>query len=153
MFALKPFSKRNMGVLPRAETPFGLMPEGFETLFNRLFTRWPMMEMADWPYAWGVTTEEKEKEIVVRFELPGFDPAEVKLELIGDRLMVEAEHKEAVEKGKEETERAYAHVKRDVTLPPAIEVEKAVALYKNGVLEVRIPRKAEAIARRIEVKT
>jgi HSP20 family protein len=142
-----------MEMLPRALTRFGWMPEEFSTLFNRLFTEWPVMEIPEWPYTWGLTMEEKEKEVVIRIELPGFEPEEVKVELLGERLMVEAELKEPAEKPEEKVERAYAHVKREVTLPPGVEPEKVEAFYRNGVLEIHLPRKPEAVGRRIEVKT
>jgi HSP20 family protein len=143
-----------MAPLPRTETPFRWLPE-FENLFNRFMT-WPAIEMYEWPYRWGLTMEEMEKEVVVRVELPGFTPEEIKVELLGERLMVEAEHKEPVEKKEKEVkaeEREYAHVKRELTLPPEVEMEKAEASYRNGVLEVHLPRKPEAVGRRIEVKT
>jgi len=154
MFALMPWRKRTVAPLPRMETPFRWLPEEFETLVNRLFTGLPVLETSEWPYRWGLTMEEKEKEIVVRVELPGFAPEEVKVEVTGERLMVEAEHKEPEKKEeKEKVEREYAHVKREVTLPPEIEAEKAEATFRNGVLEVHLPRKPEAVGRRIEVKT
>lgn len=155
MFALKPWTMRTTAPLPRAETPFGWMPEEFGGLFNRLFTGWPVMETPEWPHWWGLTTEEKEKEVVVRAELPGFTPEEVKVEVKGELLTVEAEHKEVPEKekGKEKAERTYARVRRVVTLPPEVEPEKAEAVYRHGVLEVRLPFKPEAVGRRIEVKT
>lgn len=152
MFALKPRTRRTE-LLSRAEAPFGWMPEDFTNWFNRFFTDWPVMEVPEWPYTWGLTTEEKETEFVVRVELPGFEPEEVKVELLGERLLVEAEHKEPAEKVEKKPERTYAHVKREVTLPPGVELEKAEAFYRNGVLEVRLPRKPEAVGRRIEVKT
>jgi len=151
MFALKPWTKRTLAPLP-SEAAFRLLPE-FETLFNRFFAPFPVIEMPEWPERWGLTTEEKEKEIVVRAELPGFTPEELKVEVTGERLMVEAEHKEPAEKKEEKTERAYVHVKRELTLPPGVEPEKAEATYRNGVLEVHVPRKPEAVGRRIEVKT
>jgi HSP20 family protein len=129
------------------------MPEEFATLFNRFLNTWPVLERAEWPYAWGLTTEEKEKEFVIRVELPGFEPEEVKVDLLAERLTVEAEHKEPAEKAAEKTEGAYAHVKRELTLPPGVELEKAEAVYRNGVLEVHLPRKPEAVGRRIEIKT
>jgi HSP20 family protein len=152
MFALRP-RRRTAALLPRIELPFSWMPEEFVPLFNRFFSSWPVMETPEWPYTWGLTTEEKEKEVVVRVELPGFEPTEVKVELLGERLTVEAEHKELAEKPEENTERTYAHVKRMVTLPPGVEPEKAEAVYRNGVLEVHLPRKPEVVGRRIEVKT
>jgi HSP20 family protein len=155
MFALKP--RKRTAALPRMEMPFSWMPEEFAPLFSRFFGSWPVMEVPEWPCTWGLTTEEKEKEIVVRVELPGFEPGELKVEFLGERLMVEAEHKEPAEKPEEKpekkTERAYAHVKREVTLPPGVEPEKAEAVYRNGVLEIHLPRKPEEMARRIEVKT
>jgi len=158
MFALKPVT-RMMPPLPRAEMPFGWLKEEFAPLFARLFEGWPVMETPEWPYRWAMTTEEKEKEVLVKFELPGFAPEEVKVELLGEELMIEAEHKEPVEKTEkpekpvEKVERTYAHVKRVMTLPPNVELEKITALYRNGVLEVYLPRKPEAVGRKIEVKT
>lgn len=151
MFALMP--RTRTALLPRTEAPFRWMPEEFETLFNRFFAGGPVMETPEWPYTWGVTTEEKEKEVVVRVELPGFEPAELKVEVTGELLTVEAEHREPAEKATEKAERTYAHVKRVITLPPTVELEKAEATYRNGVLEVHVPRTPEAVGRRIEVKT
>lgn len=148
MFALKPWSKRMLAPLP--ETPFGWMPEEFERLFSRIFTESPVVETPEWPYRWAMTTEEKEKEYVVKVELPGFKPEEVKVEMIGERMTVEAEHKEPAEKPEEKPERIYA--KRVVTLPPEVEPEKVEVFYRNGVLEVHLPRKPEVVARKIEVK-
>jgi len=154
MFALIPRTKRTMAPLPRAENLFRWLPEEVENLFERFWPAFPVQETPEWPYRWGLTMEEKEKELLVRVELPGFAPEEVKVELTGDRLLVEAEHKEPAEKEKEEKpERTYAHVKREVTLPPEVELEKAEAIYRNGVLEVHLPRKPEAVGRRVEVKT
>jgi len=153
VFALVPWRKRTTAPLPRAETPFRWLPEEFEHLFHRFFTDWPVMETSEWPYRWGLTMEEKEGEVVVRVELPGFAPEEVKVELLGERLTVEAEHREPEKKEEEKGEREYAHVKRELTLPPMVEAEKVAAVYRNGVLEVHLPRKVEAVGRRIEVKT
>lgn len=153
MFALAPWRNRTAALLPRAETPFSWLPEEFDTLFNRLMTTWPVAEMPEWSYPWGLTMEEKEKEVVVRVELPGFEPSELKVEVLGERLLVEAEHKEPAEKTEKERKRAYAHVKREVTLPAGVVAEKTEAMFRNGVLEVHLPRTPEAAGRRIEVKT
>jgi HSP20 family protein len=139
--------------LPLAERPFGWLPGEFGNLFHRFLTNWPALETPDWPARWALTTEELEKEFLVRIELPGFTPEEVKVEALGNELTIEAEHKEPAEKPEEKVERTYAHVKRVLTLPAGVELEKVEALYRNGVLEVHLPRKAEAMARRIEVKT
>lgn len=149
MFALQPWTRRTSMA---RETPFGWLPEEFGNLFRPFALTLPEFEMPEWPERFAITTEEKEKEFVMRFELPGFAPEEVKVELTGEELTVEAEHKEAAEKGTEKTERV-SRAKRVITLPPEVEPEKLEATYRHGVLEVHLPRKAEVEARRIEVKT
>jgi HSP20 family protein len=144
--------ERTPALLPRVETPFGWFPEEFTRLFNRMVPTWPFEET----YPWGFTMEEKEKEVILRAELPGFEPAELKVEMVGERLIITAEHKEPAEeteKTEKKPERAYAHVKREVTLPVGVEVEKVAATFRNGVLEVHLPRKPETMPHRIEVKT
>lgn len=154
MFALKPRAKRTTSLLPRTEMPFDFLMEGFPGLFNRLFSMWPVEETPEWRFPWNMTTEETEKEIVVRVELPGFEPEELKVEVLPETLMIEAEKKEpTTEKPAEKVERTYAHVKRTLTLPPYVDPEKVEARYHNGVLEIHLARKPEATGRRIEVKT
>lgn len=153
MLALTPWMRRSTALLPRMESPFSWIPDEFESLFNRLLPTWPVAEMLETPYARGLTMEENEREVVIRAELPGFEPAEVRVELLGERLTVEAEHREPAEKPEGTPERAYAHVKRVITLPPEVDGERTEAVYRNGVLEVHIPRRPEAVGRRIEVRT
>jgi len=142
MFALMPWTRRS-ALSPRVE-----LPEDFGTLVNRLLNI-PEFDMPEWPNRWGLSTEENDKEFLLRFELPGFEPPEVKVQLVGDRLMIEAEHRPPEEK----TERSYAQVRRTITLPPGANLEKVEAIYRNGMLEVHVPRAPEALGRRIEVKT
>lgn len=151
MFALTPRRSRSLELLSRPETSFDWMTEEFPALFDRLFPSWPVLEMPE--RLPRMTMEEGDKEILVRAELPGFEPAEVRVEMLGDRLMIAAEHREAAEKSKEAAERTYAQMERVITLPPGVDAEKIEARYRNGVLEIHLPRIPEAVGRRIEVKT
>lgn len=148
MNTLAPWTRRSLALPPRTETPFGWVPEEIATLFNRFLAGLPMMEVPER----ALTVEEGEKEVVVRAELPGYEPAEVRVEVLGERLTIEAEHREVAEEGEKKTERTHAHVRHVLTLPPEVEVEKAEAVYRNGVLVIHVPRRPEAMARRIEVK-
>jgi HSP20 family protein len=121
----------------------------FENLFNRFFN-WPIAETSE-EYPWGLALEERETEVIVRAELPGFTPEEVRVELLGERLTIEAVHNVPAEG--EKPEREMARARRIVTLPRGIAPEKVEATFRNGVLEVHLPRTPEATARRIEVKT
>ncbi len=151
MFALTPRT-RPVALLPRLEAPFDWMMNEFTPLFDRFLGTRMGEELSEWPLARALTMEEREREVVIRAELPGFEPPEVRVEVLGDRLTVEAEHREAAAEGAEAAERVVAHVRRVLTLPPEVELEKIEATYRNGVLEVRVPRIPEAVARRIEVK-
>jgi len=170
MLALKPLAKRSSALLPTMGPIFRWMPQEFRPILDTFFTEWPALEIEELTDRYPLTLEEKEKEVVVRAELPGFAPDEVKVEVNGELLKVEAEHKEPKvenvekkevevkegekkeEKGEKKIASKYARVERMITLPPEAEVEKAEAVYRHGVLEIRLPKKAEALPRRIEVK-
>jgi HSP20 family protein len=141
--------ERPTTLLPRADWPTAWLPDEFAGLFRRLLGAGPEMESREWPFHSAFTVEEGDRETVLRAELPGFAPGEIAVEVRGDVLTVEAEHKEG--EGKE-AGRSYAHVKRAVALPSAVEPAGIEAAYRHGVLEVHLPHKAEAIGRRIEVK-
>jgi len=156
MFNLMPWRKdRTAGTMVPEALPFALMRPDFAPLFDRFFGRWPLMdtpELLDYPM-WGLKTEETDKEVIVRAEAPGFEVGDFEVELLGDVLLITAAHKPI--KGKEEKgkgESYTAEMKRYVTMPPGIDAAKVEAFYRNGVLEVRLPKTAESLGRRIEVK-
>lgn len=162
MFGLRlrrPEERPVRAMMPRRELPFRMLREEFEPIFERLLGSLPFELPEPWVWPHGLTMAEAEKEYIVRAELPGFAPAEIEVYLRGNELVIEAKHMEPKEvtEGKEEKkpEEAgpYAHVRRAVMLPEGLELEKMEATYRNGVLEVRVPRLPEAVGRRIEVKT
>jgi len=160
MFGLIPRrrEKTARALFPRSESPFRLIGKEFGSLWDefgslvdRFFDGWPMplMGLGEVPRTWGIDTEEREKEVVVRVELPGFELADLDVRVRDELLTIEAKHEET--KGKEEGR--YAHVKRSITLPKGTEADKIEARYLNGILEVHVPKIPEVEGRRIEVKT
>ena len=87
-----------------------------------------------------------EKQYTVTLELPGIDPAEVKISLHDDMLSISGEKKcekqEEEKKGYSHCERVYGSFERVLSLPDDADVDSIVATTKNGVLTVVIPRKA-----------
>jgi HSP20 family protein len=152
MFSLIPRRKAERKLARELETPFGLMRPELAELLDRFLGPWsPMME---WPWEevdTGLEVVEREKEILVKMEVPGVEPGELVVEVVGNVLTVRDEYKEKEEK--EVAERPYARMMRSIVLPIGIDAEKVEAHCKNGVLEVHLPRKPEAVPRRIEVKT
>jgi HSP20 family protein len=147
------------GLVPRREKekvgyPIPRLPDEFKALYDRFFNGWPMLFEAfpEPEHFWGLEVKEAEKEVVVRAEVPGFEAADLDVELRNNRLIVTAEKKREAkekEKGFEYAERRY---ERFVELPVEVEAAKVEATYRNGVLEVHLPKTEEAAGRRIPVK-
>lgn len=155
MFSLMPRrrERRTEGALTRGEyAPFDLLRREFASLFDRVFGGWPMSIEMPWEVTepWGVEMEEGDREVVIRAELPGFEASELEVTLRSNLLTLRAEHREPAAEGT--VERRQARLERTVMLPPGVETEKLEARYRNGVLEIHVPRTPEAQPRRIEVK-
>lgn len=148
MFGLMPRTGRT-AVATREREPFAMLRRELASLFE--FPRWPFVAWE--PEPWGFEAEERENEVVLRAEMPGFEPGEIEVTLRGNELTARAEHT-ATEKGAEGTPatRRHACVERTVTLPEGVEPAHIEASYRNGMLEVHVPRVPEALPRRIEVK-
>jgi HSP20 family protein len=156
MFGLIPWRKEAM-TLP-VEYPLATVEREFRTLYNRLFNAWPAMFEEMEERLWNLEVEEKEKEFVVKMEVPGFELPDFHLDLRGNKLLVKAEHtveaKEPPEKpepAKKPPNKEVRRYERMLTLPEGLDVEKVAATYRNGVLTIVLPRKEEALARRIPV--
>jgi HSP20 family protein len=94
-------------------------------------------------------------EIVVKTELPGMSKEDIQVNVI-DRLLTIKGEKKKEEELKEgdyyRSERSYGSFSRSVDLPGEVQIEKAKASFKNGVLEIRLPKTEEAKRREIKVK-
>ena len=86
---------------------------------------------------------------IVREAVPGFEAKEIEVKISGNLLTVHA-LKEG--EGGRDGE-AVGRMERTVLLPEGVDTEHVEAVYRNGVLEVRLPKLPEAKERRIEVKT
>ncbi len=85
--------------------------------------------------------------VIVKAELPGMSKEDIHVTLTKDRLTVSGEKKkeERVErKDYPRLERSYGSFRRSFTLPGKVETEKAAAKFKDGVLEIRIPKTEKA---------
>jgi HSP20 family protein len=137
--------------------PLNRLRQEMDLLFDRFFGRWPMAGESGWHLdrIWGMNVEETDNDILVRAEAPGFEPKDFDIHVSGNHLTIEAEHKEeAGEKGggSPRSER-YSRYQRSIPLSTGVNADKVEAHYRNGVLEVRLPRTEPSAKRRIEVKT
>lgn len=97
---------------------------------------------------------EEENEIVVKAELPGMTKDDIQISSADNVLTIRGEKKkEEEDKGKDyyRAERVYGAFVRSVALPAEVIPEKARAIFKNGVLEIRLPKSEAAKKREIKV--
>ena len=97
---------------------------------------------------------DRDKELVVRGELPGVEKDDVEVTIAGDRLMIEAE-REFEEEDKKGSfyrhELGYGKLMRTVALPAEVDVEKIHAELKDGILTVTLPKIRAAERRTVKV--
>jgi HSP20 family protein len=92
---------------------------------------------------------------LLKAELAGMQPEDVHIELEDDVLTIKGERHQEERPESEQyqsTEWHYGAFQRSITLPHSVRREAIEATYENGVLEVRVPKAAEVVAQRIEVK-
>jgi len=98
---------------------------------------------------------ENEHELVYAFDLPGIAEADITLEVQDETLTVTAKREKTVEETKDRFyrfERRFGTFTRAVGLPQGVDDAKIVASYRDGVLEVHVPKPEEAKPRRIQLR-
>ena len=90
---------------------------------------------------------EHDDRFVIHAELPGFDKDDIHISLENGRLAIEAEHsteqKEDGEEGRKVIrERRYGRFVRSLDVGRSVDAEAIKAGYKDGVLEVTLPKRA-----------
>jgi HSP20 family protein len=108
---------------------------------------------ADWTPALDV--EETDTEYLVKADLPEVQKEDVKVQVQDGQLMLEGERKqEREEQGKRfrRVERSYGSFMRRLSLPNDADAQKIAADFKNGVLNIHIPKSASAKPKAVEIK-
>lgn len=135
------------------------MERMFDDFWGRRMRPW-------WPERWSmpavleisppaVDLYEEKDDIVVKAELPGMDKDNIEVNLTDHTLTIKGEKKKEEEIKEEnyyKSERSYGSFIRTVELPRDVHADKVKASFKNGILEVRLPKTEEAKAKEIKVK-
>ena len=119
--------------------PFAELGE-LRSRFDRMFGEFADGRKRAWTPAIDVVRENGN--LVVRADIPGIKPEEVKIEVEDDILTVSGEHEESKEqkdKNYVRRERRYGSSSRSMALPPGVEAKSIKAKTHNGVVEVMIP--------------
>jgi len=152
MFSLMPWRRERKGstsLATRPERELGLYRTALDEWFDTLFGRWPILFEEGWMTRFGLDVEETDETVIVRADAPGFEAGDFVIEVRDDVLRIAADRKEEAEGKAPTIERT---MRREVTLPAAVNAEKVEAKYRNGVLELRLPKAEPVKTRKIEVK-
>jgi HSP20 family protein len=131
------------GTLTRWD-PFAELGE-LRTRLDRIFDEWLDGRERAWTPAIDVVREDGH--LVVRADLPGIKPEEVKIEVEDDILTVSGEHEERTEEKDKRyvrRERRYGSFRRSMALPTGVDAKQITAETHDGVVEVTIPLPTEA---------
>ena len=108
------------------------------------------------PFTPLVDIEETPEAFVLRADLPGVPQQDVKVSLMGDTLTIHGErHEEQTEQSgtRLRIERSGGVFERSFTLGAAVRSDAVKATYRDGVLEIRVPKAEEARLREIQIQT
>jgi HSP20 family protein len=98
---------------------------------------------------------ETEKDYTVKAEIPGVKKEDIDVRIDGKQVTISAEVKQDKEEKKDgrvlRSERRYGYASRTFLLDNDVDEGGADAKYSNGVLELKLPKKAPAAGRRLSV--
>lgn len=130
--------------------PFGgltSLRREMDRLFDSFFDKESRMPVGhgDWTPRFDIA--ESKDSMVVRVDLPGMDEKDISVSLSGDNLIIKGERtfeKDEKDKQYHRVERSFGAFQRILPLPVTVEAGKVKAQYEKGVLELVLPKKAEA---------
>ncbi|MCD6219107.1 Hsp20/alpha crystallin family protein [Candidatus Calescamantes bacterium] len=129
-----------------------------DRLFENFFSPWGLRRRrvsGEITWAPEVDVYEDENNVIVEAEIPGLKAEELDISVTGNTITLRGEKKGEKEKKAKNyhlLERTYGSFERVIELPTEVEAPKAKAKLKNGVLEVVLPKVAEAKPKQIKVE-
>jgi HSP20 family protein len=160
--------RRRSGDLERTGGPIGpfqRMIESVDSMFDQMQrsffggpfgTSWgerrgaedPIQRMAR------IEVDERDGELILTAELPGIDPNQVHVEARNNVLTIRGERREERSEDQGRRYQSYTSFHRQIPLPPDVDLDKAQASFKHGLLELRLPRKDSGTGtKRIPIST
>lgn len=130
----------------------------FDELFNEFskgFWVKPLAFPAGTEVSIKVDVKEDDKSYTVRADVPGVKKEDIQVDVEGNMVALRAEAKQEKEEKKGEkviySERSYGMASRSFSLPAEVDEKGAKAEYKDGVLTLTLPKKANGGGKRVTV--
>ncbi len=135
---------------------FTPLDNAFDDLLKGFFVRPVAFDGQTAPAQFRVDVSESEKAYTLRAEIPGVNKEDIQINIDGDQVSISAEVKSEndVKDGERvlRSERYFGKVYRAFTLGQTVDEGGASAKYANGVLQLTLPKKAAASARRVAIQ-
>ena len=144
---------RPTGLGRRGNEPFRI----FDEMLGRMFDDWMSPRHTGDTRGWSPAVDmiDKKDEIVVRADVPGLEQKDLQVDVDNGVLTIRGQRQGEKESKEEDfyySERWSGSFSRTIQLPSGIDPEKIRATFKNGVLEVHVPKAPQATGRSIEIK-
>ncbi|MFO7963119.1 MAG: Hsp20/alpha crystallin family protein [Desulfobacterales bacterium] len=128
---------------------------GLDDMFDRFLGEMAPAERA-WEWTPSVDVSETDGNVQIKAELPGMEAKDIDVNVSGDVLTLRGEKKQEEEQKGERyycRERFSGSFERSFRLPTGVQSDKVDAEFKNGVLNINIPKTEESKQKKIEIKT
>lgn len=129
------------------------MRDDFDRLFESFFGGMPVIREDFWTPS--VDIIENNGNIEVKAEIPGMKKEDIKVTVRDNVLSIAGERKqehETKEKTFHRIESYYGEFSRSIRLPSDVEADKIKAIYKDGILNITLPKPESAKPKKIEVE-
>lgn len=125
-------------------------------LFDSFIVRPPSGTTAMSTRAWAPVFDmyETKDDLVLAVELPGIREKDVSVSITGDLLTVKGERafgREPKEENRFHLERVSGKFERSIRIPMPVQADRVRATYRDGVLEVRLPKAEEVKPKEIKI--
>jgi HSP20 family protein len=140
--------------MSKPRIPFGALASNIDRCFDEMFAGRPLTE-SEIGWVPRADIHETQNEFIVELDLPGVEKNDVKVKFEEDTLIVTGERKyESKEEDKNfhRVERIYGSFTRSIAMPKDVQADKISANFKNGVLEITLPKAEEVKPKEIEIK-
>jgi HSP20 family protein len=131
------------------------MQDRMTRLFDETLSRIWKEEVPRGVWSPPVDIMEKENEVVLKMDLPEMNQNEIEIKVEENTLIIQGERKfikESPDASYLQIQRPFGTFQRTFALPRGIDQEKIKAGYKDGVLRIALPKKAESYPKQITVE-
>ncbi len=131
-----------------------VLQDRINRIFNEHFGRVEGEAPGKRPWAPLVDMLETPTDLVVRAEIPGVRREDIDVEVTSESLTIRGERKfdEANKDQYLRVERPYGPFQRSFSIGVPVQADKVKASYKDGILEITIPKAEEVTPKKVEIK-